>query len=180
MIENWQLLKERKMLEAVPFNVLRRDYLRPDKKGEFNAFVLQMPDWVNIIAYNAKNEVLLIRQFRFGSSNVELEIPGGCIEEGEEPLAAAKRELKEETGYEGDDWEFLGVVDSNPAVQTNKCYTFRCKVGEKGTTNFDENEIIESEFVAKEKVRDFIRSGKITNTYIIAAFFWEALKDELS
>ncbi|MHA1871570.1 MAG: NUDIX hydrolase, partial [Promethearchaeota archaeon] len=116
MIENWQLLKERKMFEAVPFNVLRRDYLRPDKKGEFNAFVLQMPDWVNIIAYNTKNEVLLIRQFRFGSSNVELEIPGGCIEEGEEPLAAAKRELKEETGYEGDDWEFLGVVDSNPAV----------------------------------------------------------------
>lgn len=184
MIDNWKLTRTKKILDTSPFSIWQKTYQNPQKEeGEFDAFVLQTPDWANIIAMTPENKILLVRQFRFGTDSVELEIPGGVIESGELPLHAAQRELAEETGYKtaATSWRQIGVVDQNPAIQTNKCYTFLATdVIPTGTgTNFDPGEIIELEFATMKEVREYIRSGQITNTYIIAAFHWLALDSEL-
>ncbi|MEZ4318256.1 MAG: NUDIX hydrolase [Myxococcota bacterium] len=84
---------------------------------------LHMPDWVNILAVTADREVVLVRQPRSGVGVVTLEIPGGCVDPGEAPEAAALRELHEETGYTGP-IEPLGWVWSNPAIQTNRTWMY--------------------------------------------------------
>ncbi len=183
MLEKWKLLKAKTIFKSLPFNLLKKSYQNPITKKKFAAFVLDTPDWANIVAINDKNEILLVRQFRFGTDKIELEIPGGCLDKGEDPKKGAQRELKEETGYhvDFDNLSQIGVVDANPAIQTNRCYTFLAeKISSLGEQNLDPDEIIEFEFASQEKVRNYIRNGQITNTYIIAAFHWLALHKELN
>ena len=173
MLEKWNLKDESTVLETPPFNVLLRQFIKPEEETVVDTYVLKYPDWVNVIGITPEKKILLIRQFRFGSQNIELEIPGGCIDPGEDPLEGARRELEEETGYVADEFIPIGQVDANPAVQTNKCYTFLAKnIMPKGKLNLDPNEIISMEFAGVDQVKEYIKSGQITNTYIIAAFFW--------
>ncbi len=183
MLENWKLLKVKTIFKTLPFNLLKKRYQNPITKKKFAAFVLDAPDWANIVAINDKDEILLVRQFRFGTDKIELEIPGGCLDKGEDPKKGAQRELREETGFhvDLDNLSKIGVVDANPAIQNNRCYTFLAeKVSSMGEQNLDPDEIIEFEFASHEQVRKYIRNGQITNTYIIAAFHWLALHKELS
>ncbi len=180
MIQKWKLIKIEKTFSSKPFDILRKDYERPDNSGKFTAFVIKTPDWGNIIIRNSQQEILLIRQFRFGTDKIELEIPGGCIDPNEIPLKGVQRELKEETGFVAAKWQQIGVVDANPAIQSNKCYTFLAEeIHDTGVRNLDPDEFIDCEFYPMNEVRKFIREGKITNTFIIAAFHWLALHEEL-
>ena len=183
MLENWKLLKVKTIFKSLPFNLLKKRYQNPITKKKFAAFVLDAPDWANIVAINDKNEILLVKQFRFGTNKIEMEIPGGCIAKEEEPKKCAQRELREETGFhvDLDNLTQIGVVDANPAIQNNRCYTFLAeKISSSGEQNLDLDEIIEFKFASKEQVRKYIRNGQITNTYIIAAFHWLALHKELN
>ena len=182
MLDRWKLTKTKKILHTKPFSIWQKTYQKPHKEGEFEAFVIQTPDWANIVPITPDGNILLVRQFRFGTNRVELEIPGGVVEPDELPLHAAQRELEEETGYEAASMRQIGVVDQNPAIQTNQCYTFLATdVSPTGRgTHFDPDELLELEFATLKEVRDYIRSGRITNTYIIAAFHWLALDTELT
>lgn len=86
--------------------------------------ILRAPESVNVIALTSDFEVLLVEQFRFGIGQALLELPAGLVDEGEEPLDAAKRELLEETGYVTEKWMFLGVSYINPAYVSNSCHHF--------------------------------------------------------
>lgn len=178
MIKKWKLISEKKGFSSKPFDVYEKNYEKPENGGKFTAFVLHTPNWANIIARNARNEILLVQQYRFGTDKVELEIPGGCIDSDEAPIDGARRELKEETGYISKKFQQIGVVDANPAIQSNKCYTYLAEdLSDTGELNLDPDEDVECQFYPMEKVQKFIRSGKITNTYIIAAFHWLSLHD---
>jgi ADP-ribose diphosphatase len=173
MIEKWKLLENNEILKTRPFNVLEKIYDKPSSTEKFTASVLKCPNWANVIATKPNGDILLIRQFRFGNDQVTLEIPGGVIEEGELPLVGIKRELEEETGYISDRWTQIGVVDANPAIQTNKCYSFLAEnIQDTGKLHLDPDEIIDQEFATPAQVEKYILEGKITNTYIIAAFYW--------
>ena len=113
----------------------------------------------------------MVRQYRFGTSNFELEIPGGIIEEGEKPIEAGLRELKEETGYVGNNPKYLGYVDPNPAFQTNKCHTIiveNCKKVDE--QNLDPGEDIEVEIIEEKKIQDLIDEGTIRHSLVLSAF----------
>jgi len=87
-------------------------------------YVLEYPDWVQIVALNASQQVLLVRQYRHGSGEISLELPAGRLDpEDADPVAAAKRELEEETGGCARELRHLHSGAVNPATHTNRLHT---------------------------------------------------------
>ena len=81
-----------------------------------------MPDWINVIPLTDDGQVVMVRQYRFGIEGFTLEIPGGMCDPGEPPLEAARREMREETGYAPSEMIELGWVHPNPPLQNNRCF----------------------------------------------------------
>ena len=100
---------------------VRSDRVRSQVTGrELDVDRIVSPNWVNVVAFTPDNSLVLIRQYRQGTDSVTLETPGGIVDEGESYLEAARRELREETGYEADQLVEIGVVAPNPALQSNR------------------------------------------------------------
>lgn len=157
---------------------VREDFcVRRNDGKESSFFVLENPDWVNIIALTTKGEVVLIDQFRHGMEKIVLEIPGGMVDEGEDPEVAAKRELAEETGFSSSQWSLLGKSDPNPAIQNNTIYHFLAVGCEKTSdTAFDQHESIVARTVPLVDVEKLIIDGVITHSLVIAAFYYFGLE----
>lgn len=142
---------------------------RPASNGEF--VYLDCPDWVNVVALTAAREVILITQFRHGVAQATLEIPGGMVDAGEDPLAAGVRELREETGYAGHRARLLGAVSPNPAIMNNRCHTVLVEDVElAGAATPEEHEEIVVHRLPLARVPGLIRDGAISHALVIAAF----------
>jgi ADP-ribose pyrophosphatase len=152
---------------------LRLDRARSPRTSETHDFyVLESPSWVNIIPLTPAKEVVLIRQYRFGIRDMTLEIPGGLMEQSDSPEEAARRELREETGYEEETLTPLGTVHPNPAIQNNLCYTYLAKnVFPVGQLIQDEREDIEVVLQPLSEIPRLIREGAISHALVIAAFY---------
>lgn len=171
MVDTWKVRKSEQINSYKVFST-RRDISRSTVTGEEHDFyVIQSPDWINVIPVTADGEVILIRQFRHGTQSVTLEIPGGMVDNGEDPLAAAKRELAEETGYGSEKWEKLGTVHPNPAIMDNECHMYLAGDAFKsGEPHFDGTEDIETVTRPVEEVKDLILEGGITHSLVLSAF----------
>lgn len=133
-------------------------------------FVFEVPDWCNVIAETESGEIVMVWQHRFGTDELSLEIPCGVVDAGEEPLAAARRELSEETGYDADPLEPVCVFAANPALQNNKCWTFLAKNARlAGETSFDEVEDLEVVLVPKREIAKLIDDGTVTHALVVVA-----------
>jgi ADP-ribose pyrophosphatase len=147
---------------------LRRQSPRDGQTHEF--WVIDAPDWVNIVALTPDNQLVLIDQWRHGSESVTIEVPGGMIDPGETPLLAAQRELLEETGFASDEWLQIGVVLPNPAIQSNRCTTFLARnCRQVAATHFDTTEECVLRLVPAATAADLIRDGSIDHAIVIAA-----------
>ena len=145
----------------------------PESGDAHDFFVLDAPDWVNVIPLTPDNQVVCVRQYRAGTDTVTLEIPGGMIDpEDPTPTAAAAREMREETGYLADRYESLGVVAPNPAIQSNRCHTI-CAIDayRDGPQNLEGSEVIDVELVDLSDIPSLITTGRITHSLVIAAFY---------
>ncbi|MCH8556956.1 MAG: NUDIX hydrolase [Balneolia bacterium] len=168
----WSTESETVICETRVFDVIKKKMRMPGGAKSSDFFTLKAPDWVNVIAIDENNEVILVEQYRHGTDDISLEIPGGVIEatHGNNPLEAAKRELKEETGYESDNWTHLGSVSSNPALFNNYCHVFLAENCRKsGNQELDKHEDIS---VRKMSYYDFCESaldGRIHHALAIAA-----------
>ena len=133
--------------------------------------VLETPDWCNVIAVTEdRGEVVVVHQHRFGSGAPTIEIPGGMIDPGEDPLTAAKRELLEETGYAAERWTSLGAVAPNPAFQDNLCHHFLAEGATRSDPqDLDAGEDIVIATLSKDDLVAGIRSGLITHSLVITA-----------
>jgi 8-oxo-dGTP pyrophosphatase MutT (NUDIX family) len=139
--------------------------------------LIECVDWVNVIALTPADEVVLIRQYRAGSATVCLEIPGGMVDEGEDALTAAKRELEEETGYTAKTWRALGATLPNPAIQGNRLHSFLALDAERTTQQrFDSSEVIELALAPLAEVRAMLRDGRIDHALVVVAFAHLALE----
>ena len=172
MISKWKKNSERSVLKASVFEYFKVVSTSPDseKTGQFD--VLKCRNWVNIIALTPNNEVVLVKQFRQGTEEITLEIPGGVLHIGEDPILGAKRELEEETGFLAKEWALLGSVDANPAFMTNKCFVYLATgCVNSSSQNLDPFEEIEVTTAPIEEIPNFIREGKISHSLVVAAFY---------
>ena len=132
---------------------------------------LESPDWVNIIPITKNNQVVLVKQFRFGTKSETLEIPGGMIDNHETPSIAAGRELFEETGYAYENITKLGNISPNPALFNNRVFTFLANdayLSEENINNQDEiNEVV---LVDLSDIPKLLKTGAIEHALVIAAF----------
>lgn len=158
----WQLYPEKKVLETPVVNIYSGP-VRCKRSGIKRTFYhLDFPDWVNIIALTPEHNILLIRQFRYGTRKEELEIPGGVIEKGENPVNAGCRELLEECGYTGQKARIIGKVCPNPAIQKNFCYTILVENAVKTTEpNMDDMEDIELILRSRKELLNAFVNGSL-------------------
>ena len=161
---------ERKAADAVAdHGVFRVDRLRYDELPR-DVFVFSCPDWCNVIAETETGELVFVWQYRFGTDALSLEIPGGVIDPGEAAEAAALRELREETGYDATSIELLSVVEPNPALQGNKCFTYIARGARLvGPTAFDDLEDLEVALVPRVDVPGLLDSGQVTHALVVSA-----------
>ncbi len=152
---------------------LRTDRARSPRTGQAHDFyVLESTDWVNVIPLTPDREVVLIRQYRHGTRENTLEIPGGLVEPGDTPEAAARRELAEETGYQERELSCLGYVHPNPAILNNRCHTFLARdVFLNGDQDQDDKEDIEVLLHPLTEIPRLIRDNRITHALVLAAFY---------
>jgi ADP-ribose pyrophosphatase len=146
----------------------------PERSGDFT--VIECADWVNVVALTRDTGrgpgLVLIEQFRYGTAENTLEVPGGIIDQGEDPVEAGERELLEETGYAGENARLLGRMDANPAILTNRVHTVLIESCSRvREPRLDPHEQIVVREVPWRDVPGMISSQSITHTVVVAALF---------
>src|SRR5919112_2108868 len=166
---DWKRLGSERLLET-PYFSLRSDRLRlPDGGIKDPYYVIERPDAAIIFPLTADGEVVLVNQYRPPLDMMEIGLPAGLVEEGERPEEAARRELSEETGYAGGEWEPLGSLASSPSLKDNWAYLFLARsVAEITTPDPDEHELVEVVRVPVEELLNLVLSGKIVSSSGVA------------
>jgi 8-oxo-dGTP pyrophosphatase MutT (NUDIX family) len=170
-LKPWRRLAKTTLERCGIFDLQRWRFQPADGRPPQEFTVLDAPHWINVIPLTAEREVLLVRQYRYGTEEFTLEIPGGMCDGDEEPIVAARRELLEETGHDAGEWTELGWVHPNPAIQNNRCYTYLAeRVVRVGEPQPDRNEAFEQLRVPLSEIPALIDRRRITHALVVAAF----------
>ena len=173
MIKPWPRIRSQSVQSFRVFSIRTDTTVSPRTGIEHDFYVIETQDWVNIIPLTADHRVVMIRQYRHGSREVTLEIPGGLVDPGETPEEAAARELLEETGYQAEEVVEIGVSNPNPAIFNNRCYTFMARnVTKVRDPAPDQTEDIEVVLFPLIDIPELIRKGKVDHAIVISAFYW--------
>ena len=129
---------------------------------------------VAIVPILADGRVVLVRQFRYAVGQVSLEIPAGTLEPGEEPLACARRELEEETGYQAARWERLGAIWPTPGYSTEEITLFIARDLTPGPARPEFDEALSVIPMSWSEIWEAIEEGRLRDAKSIVALAWAA------
>jgi len=152
----------------------------PRDGEEHGRVIIDADDWCNVVPLTKTGEVVLVKQFRFGSGEVSLELPGGVVDRGEDPAKAVARELEEETGYRAGRVLPLGTYHPNPAHFTNRVHAFvalECERIHDGIP--DHGEDVSVEVVQRSAIASLVADGRITHALILASLHLATVKGHL-
>lgn len=172
MPQHWEKLESVARDDYRVFSVRTDRSVSRESGREHTFYVVEAADWVNIIPITEDGKIVFVRQYRHGTEDVTLEIPGGIVDEGESPMDAARREMLEETGYDSDDVVLLGRVAPNPAIQNNRCYSYLAwnarLVSEQKLDGLEEIEVV---LVDPADVPAHVHSGETSHALVVGAFY---------
>ena len=170
----WRVLKSTPLLNLGPWLNVRQEVVELPNGTQIPAwFVMDFPNWVNVIAITKDGDFVMIDQYRHALGETHYELVAGVVDEGETPLQAAMRELSEETGYEGGEWQAFMQLSPNPTNHTNMSYTFLATDVEKVREPHQEpSEDIHVHILTRDEVQQLLTSGEIIQA-LHAAPLWK-------
>lgn len=178
----WEKLGHTVLARTRVFDLHSVRYRHPRRGTERDFVVMRPPGWVNVVALTTDQQLVLVRQFRFGVDDFTIEIPGGLMNAGEGPAETAARELREETGFVGREARLLGRVQPNPAIQANLSYIVLITDAQRtSATEWDADEEIAITTSPVDEVLAAARRGEIAHSLVLSALFlfepyWQELK----
>jgi ADP-ribose pyrophosphatase len=174
---NWKILSST-YIHKGPWATLRSDKCEmPDGTIVDDYYVLEYPNWANAVALTEDNKILMVRQYRHAANIVSLEIPGGVIEDGENPEEGMRRELLEETGYAFNNVELISTVYANTSTANNKTFCYLAKGGKKvQEQKLDEHERIIVEEYTIAEVKQLLANNKIAQALHCTGLFYALMK----
>lgn len=171
---DWIVLKSEYIYKDNWFTARKDTCRKPDGGIVDPYYVLEYPDWAAALAITAEGKVILVKQYRHAYGKTLIEIPGGVIDDTDaSPEAAIARELLEETGYQFNSIQRVGMVSANPSTNTNTMYMFLATGGVKvGEQVLDANEEIELHFKSLEEVKAMLRNNDFLQSMHVACIFY--------
>ena len=174
MIQPWKTIRSKLLGDFSIFKLRSQISVSPRTGREHDFFILDSVNWVNVIAVTPDRQLVMVEQYRHGSNTVELEIPGGMMDAGEtDPVATAVRELREETGYAGENARLLGKIHSNPAILSNVTYTVlieNCRL--QHGVEFDSGEDLITHLVPVADIPKLVADEKIGHSLVVVALYY--------
>lgn len=168
-------------MSLTPWKILASRYIHPRFRIDrvelvngkvFEPIVFEFRSWANVVALTKNNEVVLVKQYRHGVRELSLEFPGGIVDDEENPLEGARRELMEETGYSAGEIIEVGRIYPNPAIQENTLYCYLATdVEPTGSQHFDETEEIEVHLMPLNELLGLVRRGEFKHALHVAVLF---------
>ena len=166
-------------LERKPWLTVREDKIRLANGVVIpEYYVLEYPDWVNVLAITKDKKFLMVRQYRHGTGTTNYELCGGCVDkEDASPLVAAQRELLEETGFGKGNWHFNLKMSANPSTSNNWTYNFIAEdVEPVGTQHLDGGEDISFELLSLDEIKSLLKNNEIIQS-VHACALWKYLAE---
>ncbi len=173
-LKPWQKVGSKPVGDFRIFTIRSDEVISPRTQQTQDVYVIDCVNWVNVIALTPERNLVMIEQYRHGSNTIELEIPGGMMDPGDaSPVAAGLRELREETGYEGENPRLLGQILPNPAIMSNVCYTVlveNCRCVHP--LQFDHGEDLITRLVPVSELPGLVTAGKIQHSLVVVALYY--------
>lgn len=179
----WEKRGSRPVGDFRIFTIRSDRRVSPRTTKEHDFYIIDCANWVNVIALTPDRQLVMVEQYRHGSETLELEIPGGMMDPSDSsPEAAGVRELREETGYEGERPRIIGRILPNPAIMSNVCYTVlveNCRLNHP--PQMDHAEDLVTRLIPVSEFPALVAAGKIQHSLVVVAlYYFELLQRGLS